>query len=262
LHNNKEDPLDELVFIVLSQMTTHHSFGRVFDRLKAVAPHWADVLAMPERRFMALIKDAGLSHQKGPRILSILTSITQRFGTTSLAAISTLPDSEVEQYLTSFAGVGIKTARCVMMYSLHRKVLPVDTHAWRLARRLGLVDPEISYEDVHDAIHEVVAPDDRFAFHVNAISHGRQRCLPANPRCNGCPLLADCAYGSSWVRRTNSRWSNDGPRHEGEREVKILAGPDAPVQVAPTGPRSPTQSARIERPRIRVRVAMPRRSGR
>jgi endonuclease-3 len=181
-------------------MTTHHSFGRVFDRLKAVAPKWTDVLAMPKRRFMGIIRDAGLSHQKGPRILSILKSINTRFGTTSLEAISLLPDAEVEEYLTSFPGVGLKTARCVMMYSLDRKVLPVDTHVWRLAQRLGLVERELPYERVHDAIHEVVDPDDRFAFHVNAISHGRTQCLPSNPRCIGCPLLADCNYG-----RTHSR---------------------------------------------------------
>src|SRR5438093_13581033 len=63
-HGNKDDPLDELVFIILSQMTTHHSFNRVFERLKQKAPTWSEVLAMPVRRLRGLIKDAGLSQQK------------------------------------------------------------------------------------------------------------------------------------------------------------------------------------------------------
>src|ERR1051325_7483706 len=65
-HGNKDDALDELVFILLSQMTTHHSFNRVFDRLKRSAPTWDEVLARPLRKLRGLIKDAGLSRQKAP----------------------------------------------------------------------------------------------------------------------------------------------------------------------------------------------------
>src|SRR5689334_1462107 len=60
-HNNKQDPLDELVFIVLSQMTTHHSYGRVYQRLKEVYPLWDDVLAVELEELQLVIEDAGLS---------------------------------------------------------------------------------------------------------------------------------------------------------------------------------------------------------
>ena len=69
-HGNKDDPLDELVFILLSQMTTGPSYNRVFDQLKAACPSWDAVLEMPLERLQALIKDAGLSNQKAPRIRS------------------------------------------------------------------------------------------------------------------------------------------------------------------------------------------------
>src|SRR5437870_1724380 len=78
-HGNKDDPLDELVFILLSQMTTHHSFNRVFDRLKQSAPTWDEVLREPKRTLVGLIKDAGLSHQKAPRIRQILGRVRRDF---------------------------------------------------------------------------------------------------------------------------------------------------------------------------------------
>src|SRR5437879_8250757 len=65
-HGNKDDPLDELVFILLSQMTTGPSFNRVYDRVKDAYPTWEPFLAMPLDQVNAVITDAGLSGQKAP----------------------------------------------------------------------------------------------------------------------------------------------------------------------------------------------------
>jgi endonuclease III len=204
-HENKDDPLDELVFIILSQMTTHHSFNRVYDRLKVAAPTWDDVATMPTRRFRALIKDAGLSALKAPRVKAILRRLVRDFGGATLAPLRAMNDREAERYLTELPGVGTKTAKCVLMYSLGRPVLPLDTHGWRLARRLGLVETSVPYEKVHDAIEAVVAPEDRYAFHVNAITHGRALCLPRAPRCKGCPVRRLCAAGRRTQRPPRER---------------------------------------------------------
>ena len=50
------------------------------------------------------------------------------------ARLRSMADAEVEHYLTSLPGVARKTALCVMLYTLDREVLPVDTHVWRVAR--------------------------------------------------------------------------------------------------------------------------------
>lgn len=55
----------------------------------------------------------------------------------SLSPLKKMTDSQIEKYLASLPGIGIKTAKCVMMYSFDRLVLPVDTHVWRIATRLG-----------------------------------------------------------------------------------------------------------------------------
>jgi endonuclease III len=179
---------------MLSQMTTHPSFNRVYKRVKEKSGSWDDYLQVPISELEALIKDAGLSNQKGPRIKAILERVNRDFGCVSLDALYQMSDVEVEGYLTSLPGVGTKTAKCVMMYSLGRQVLPVDTHVARVARRLGLVSGNVSSSRVHDALEEVINPEDRYAFHVNAVSHGREVCLALHPRCSCCPLNDLCPF--------------------------------------------------------------------
>jgi endonuclease III len=195
-HGNKEDPLDELVYIVLSQMTTHHSYERVFVRLRRACGRWDRLLRIPLPSLRALIRDAGLSRLKAARLRSIARRLRADFGTVSLSELRGMPDEEVEAYLTSLPGVGTKTAKCVMMYSLGRRVLPVDTHVRRLSNRLGLLSPRTPDRDIHVALERVVPPGDRYAFHVNAITHGRLVCRARAPRCGACCVLRLCPWGT------------------------------------------------------------------
>lgn len=174
-------------------MTTHHSFNRVFDRLKA-SGSWEQVACMPLRRLKSIIKDAGLSGQKAPRIKAILKQIVEDFGQATLDPLRGMSDEEATMYLTALPGVGTKTAKCVLMYSLNRQVLPVDTHGLRVAKRLGLIQPNVTLANVHQYLEPVVKSEDRYAFHVNVIDHGRRICLPLRPKCSSCPLNRTCNY--------------------------------------------------------------------
>lgn len=190
--NNKDDPLDELIFILLSQMTTGPSYERVFDRLKTTLGAWDRLLSVATDDIRTVIADAGLSNQKAPRLVVIARRLYEDFGAVTLLPLAALSDELVECYLTSLPGVGLKTAKCVMMYSLSRRVLPVDTHVQRVARRLGLLPPNIARQDLHQALEAVVRPDMRYAFHVNLVAHGREVCRAHAPLCSTCPVARSC----------------------------------------------------------------------
>jgi endonuclease III len=194
-----------LVFIILSQMTTHHSFQRVFDRIKLMTSGWDDLVEMRLDRVVGLIKDAGLSRQKAPRLQGLLRKVAADFGALTLEPLKAMSDEDTVAYLTSLPGVGTKTAFCVMMYSLGRQVLPVDTHVWRVCRRLGLISDKLPYGHVHDVLATVVPPRHRYTLHVNAISLGRDRCLPHVPRCGGCPLQRICVHGRTRIRNAHAK---------------------------------------------------------
>jgi endonuclease III len=116
-HDNKDDPLDELIFIILSQMTTRQSYGRVYDRLKTTYPSWEAILDLPLDELKEAIRDAGLINQKAPRIKAILATLKEDFGNVTLDPLREMSDEEAERYLTSLPGVGLKTAKCVLALS-------------------------------------------------------------------------------------------------------------------------------------------------
>jgi endonuclease-3 len=193
-HNNKKDPLDELFFILLSQMTTHQSFNRVYERFKSKIGPWENLLETPVRKIASLIKNAGLSNQKAPRIKAIANRLKADHGFVSLGFLSKMDNHTGEQYLATLPGVGIKTAKCVLMYSLNRSVLPVDTHVKRVSERVGFLTLGLSPSKVHEEIEKVVPKSQRFSIHVNGIVHGRTYCHPHHPKCKDCPLSRMCAF--------------------------------------------------------------------
>lgn len=204
-HSNKEDPLDELIFILLSQMTTGPSFNRVFERLKTTYPSWDMLTNISVAKLRLVIKDAGLSWQKAPRIKKIIRKLKTDFGSVTLLPLSMMTDVEAEHYLLTLPGVGLKTAKCVLMYSLSRTVLPADTHVRRVAQRLGLIDDNMPTAKIHDALESVVAPSDRYSFHVNGLAHGRAVCTALRPRCSECPIRSLCSYpGKGLLNQPNN----------------------------------------------------------
>ncbi|MDE3102487.1 MAG: endonuclease III [Chloroflexota bacterium] len=196
-HGNPDDPLDDLIFVLLSQMTTGPSYERVFSRLKVVPGGWERVSRMRPATLAAFIKDAGLSNLKALRVLAILRRVRADFGAITLRELRLLPDGEAEEYLVSLPGVGPKTAKCVLLYTLGRRALPVDTHLGRLALRLRLVSSKSDRAAQHAQLESLVSPSDRYALHVGALAHGRAVCRARWPRCEVCVLADLCPSSAS-----------------------------------------------------------------
>ena len=189
---------------MLSQMTTGPSYERVYDRLKAAMPHWRSLTETSVADLTSLIADAGLAGQRALRLKQIADRLVYDFGDVSLTALIPSDDDAAQRYLTSLPGVGVKTAKCVMMYSLGRQVLPVDTHTARVATRLGLVSTG-SAAAVDRDLSVVVPPSLRFDFHVNAVAHGRATCRAVRPRCDDCVLSSLCPVGRAANRASRRR---------------------------------------------------------
>ena len=189
--NNKSDPLDELVFILLSQMTGSVSYERVYDRVKSAIPDWELLIEFPVSELENLITGAGLFRHRATRLKQIAKRLSKDFGKVSLDTLFDYDNEDAQDYLMSLPGIGVKSAKCVLMYSLDRQVLPVDTHTARVAYRLGLVSSNEPLV-VDKELSLVVPPKLRFDFHVNAVAHGRAICKARVPKCNNCVLLSQC----------------------------------------------------------------------
>jgi endonuclease III len=185
---NRRDPLDELFFILLTTMTQYGAV-ETFRRVQAEFTPWRRLLEPgAEGRLKATIAPLGLSNQKAPRAVEVARRLKADFGKVSLAPLRRMPDEEAEDYLRSLPGVGVKVARCVLMYSLGRDVCPVDTHVYRVARRVGLVPSDVSYARAHAAVQDAVPPGLRYGLHVALVQLGRDVCGARRPDCVRCPL--------------------------------------------------------------------------
>ncbi len=195
-HYNLKDPLDELLFIICSTKTGEASYRNTYRSLKESFPTHLQIAEAPAEYIARPIASGGLSNQKARAIRELLDIVVEKFGVPTLKHLHQMGDAEAEEFLLLLPGVGKKVARCVLMYSLDRKVFPVDTHCWRIARRLGWVRP--TQKDQHcaprdmDRLQSKIPPELRHSLHVNMISLGREICLPTAPRCDECLISAWC----------------------------------------------------------------------
>ncbi len=191
---NVPDPIDELVYISLTRQTHAKNAMRTWNTVKALGGPPA-LFEMPLEKLEEMLVVGGLFRQKARWLKDALAEIKVRFGSLSLASTAQWTDQDVERFLTSLPGVSIKAAKCIMLYSMGRQVLPVDTHTRRLAARAGLVPEGLSEKAIHQALEDQIPPGHRYAFHVNSIWHGRKVCRAQNPKCHECTIREYCDFG-------------------------------------------------------------------
>jgi endonuclease-3 len=199
---HRTEPLRNLVLTILSQNTTDANRDRAFAALTARFPTFPLLAAASPKDVEEAIRVGGLARAKARAILSALSRVHRERGEYSLDFLSGMPLREAREYLTSFPGVGVKTANVVLLFSFGKEAFPVDTHILRVTKRLGLVPPAADLSRAALLLEPHVPPGEPMPFHMNLIRLGREICRPREPLCPECPLLAVCPEGA---RRTGSR---------------------------------------------------------
>jgi len=194
---SRTDPLSELILTILSQNTSDHNSRRAFDSLLSRFGSWEAVAGGRVEDIAEAIKLGGLAQVKAPRIKRILEQIQAQRGSLDLRFLKKMPVAKSKEWLRSLPGVGPKTAACVLLFSLKKPVLPVDTHIHRVAKRLGLIDSRVSAEKAHEILGGMVPAKDVYRFHILMIEHGRRVCKAQRPRCRECVLLKGCPTGKT-----------------------------------------------------------------
>jgi endonuclease-3 len=188
------DPLDVLIQTILSQSTTNVNSDRAFESLKQRFPTWEQARRARAASIEAAIRSGGLARQKSVRIKMLLNEIYERRGSLDLSFLSSAPLEEAMQFLASFKGVGPKTVACTLLFACNRPIFPIDTHIFRIGRRVGLIPEKCSDQEAHRMMTAMI-PEGRFyEVHINMIRHGRKVCRPQQPLCEQCCLIDYCLY--------------------------------------------------------------------
>jgi len=189
------DPLSELIAVILSQNTSDTNSNRAFNSLTGTFSDWKEVAAANVEDIEQSIRSGGLSQVKAARIKEILQTILKERGSLDLSFLDNLPLNEAKAWLQKLPGVGPKTMGCVLLFSLGKPVFPVDTHVFRVSKRLGLITNGVSVEQAHAILGAIIPPEDVYQFHMNMVEHGRYICKSQRPKCSECILRQDCPSG-------------------------------------------------------------------
>jgi len=187
-----EELLDGLIHTILSQNTSDVNSHRAFRELKARFPTWEEAAGARTGEIEKAIRSGGISHVKAERIKKVLDIVHRDCGEYSLDCLRGMESERAMAYLLDMPGVGRKTAAVLLLFQMGYPYFPVDTHIFRVGKRLGIIPPRASAEGAHDIMDSLVPDDIKFRLHINLIEHGRQVCKARKPNCPGCCLNDIC----------------------------------------------------------------------
>lgn len=192
--SRNQDGMDELISCILSQSTNDLNRDRAFARLKERFPNWEGARFAALDDLIDAVRPAGLANQKAPRIQDALAIIYDKAGEYSIDFLNDLPLDEAKAWLVSLKGIGPKTAAIVLCFAYGRPAFPVDTHIFRVCKRVGFLPQKLSADDAHPVMEAIAPPADYYQFHIQVIQHGRDTCRARKPACERCAISGHCDY--------------------------------------------------------------------
>ena len=175
---NFRNPYETLIATILSAQCTDKRVNLVTAKL---FPKYPDAFAMarltPEE-LEPMIRECGLYRNKAKNIVAASRALVDKYD-------GRVPGTRQE--LMALPGVGQKTAGVVLLAAFGDDQIPVDTHVFRVSRRIGLSDGNTP-EKVEEQLRALLDRDIWSLGHHLIIWHGRRCCHARKPECVRCPL--------------------------------------------------------------------------
>ncbi len=171
-----------LVAVILSAQCTDKQVNKITANLFNKYREPEDFARLEWRQLSKEIKSCGLFRNKSKNIIAASRILVEKYN-------SQVPRDR--EKLESLPGVGRKTANVILNVAFDKPAIPVDTHVFRVSRRLGLTFGKTP-EAVEKDLMLIVPPEKTKRFPHCLIFHGRQVCQARNPRCEQCLLFDLC----------------------------------------------------------------------
>ena len=175
-----------LVATILSAQCTDERVNMVTARLFQKYKTPEDFARLKAAELEEEIKELGLFRNKAKNIIAMCQKLLTEHG-------GEVPQDR--ESLESLPGVGRKTANVVLSNAFDVPAIAVDTHVFRVANRLGLVEDAPNPLAVEKQLMENIPRERWSRAHHWLIHHGRRICEARKPKCGACPLLPYCPEG-------------------------------------------------------------------
>lgn len=177
-----DTPFHLLIAVILSAQCTDKRVNIHTPAIFAKYPEPSDLAAATFEDVYDMIKSISFPNNKAKHLIGMATMLANEFG-------GVVPSEPSE--LEKLPGVGRKTANVIASVIYDKPVIAVDTHVFRVSRRLGLSDGN-TVEAVERDLTEGFAPELRPTAHHWLILHGRYVCTARKPKCGTCGLKDFC----------------------------------------------------------------------
>lgn len=187
-----KNPFELLVATLLSAQCTDVLVNKVTKNLFQKYTKPEDYLAVPIEELQTDIRSIGLYRNKAKNIQALSQQLIE------------LHDGKVpadRDLLTTFPGVGRKTANVVVSVAFDIPAIAVDTHVERVTKRLGLCRWKDSVLQVEETLMKKTPIELWSKAHHQLIFFGRYHCKAQNPNCPECPLLSVCREGAKRMKK-------------------------------------------------------------
>ncbi len=220
------DPFQLVVATILSAQCTDARVNLTTPALFARFPDAASLAGARLEELEGLIRSTGFYHNKARNLIGLGQALLARHG----GAVPSDPAA-----LGALPGVGQKTANVVLANAFGVPALAVDTHIFRVARRLGL-SKATTPEKVEADLCRHFPREDWIELHHQLIFHGRRVCDARRPDCGACPLLDLCPTGLGKIVDPHSglrfRHAPEGQRHPSGVSKTDRAETDLPPEAS------------------------------
>ena len=172
------NPYETLIATILSAQCTDKRVNQVTESLFKLYPNALAMAKLTPEELEPHIKSCGLYHNKAKNIVAACRALVEQY------------NGEVpcdRKKLMALPGVGQKTAGVVLLAAFGDDQIPVDTHVFRVSRRIGLSDATTA-SGVERQLRDVLPKEQWSHAHHLLIWHGRRCCSARRPACERCPL--------------------------------------------------------------------------
>jgi len=181
-----KNPYQLLVAVLLSAQCTDK-------RINMVTPNLFERFPTPEHLSVAhfdevfpIIRSVTYPNNKAKHLINMGKLLTEEFG-------SVVP-SDIND-LQKLPGVGRKTANVIASVIFNQPAMAVDTHVFRVSKRIGLVNQNAKTPlEVEKQLVKHISKEDVALAHHWLILHGRYTCIARKPKCEECDLTPWCRY--------------------------------------------------------------------
>jgi endonuclease-3 len=199
-----ETPYQLLVAVILSAQCTDERVNEATPALFEAYPVVEELAEASEEDIYPYIQSITFPNNKAGYLARMARQVVEQFD-------GTIPSSVDD--LQTLTGVGRKTAQVVANVAFDVDALPVDTHVFRVANRIGLVREDADTpEKVERQLRRVIPRTDWADAHHLLILHGRYTCTARSPDCDECPLPSVCTHYDRLQARPEPRADLDASR--------------------------------------------------